>query len=245
MQVVLSKRMLTVAAMVTAGSRVCDVGCDHGYVSIYLVQQGISSRVLATDVRKGPLSQAQNHIREAGLGEYIETRLSDGLARIRPGECDAMVCAGMGGKLMAQILSEGIETARSMRELILQPQSDLEFFRGWLYEHGFVIVSEDMVFEDGKYYPMMKVQVGVPPATQGERLALKFGPCLLAEKNETLIRYLLWQNRLQLNIYRQVQEAEATTPEAGARREHRLQQIQKEMEDSAAALQKMGYTNEM
>ena len=75
-EVVLSKRLQALACMVTPGRRVVDVGCDHGFVSIYLVQRGISPRVLAMDVRMGPLSRAKEHIAEAGLGGYIETRLS-------------------------------------------------------------------------------------------------------------------------------------------------------------------------
>ena len=232
--------------MVTPGrQRVCDVGCDHGYVSIYLIQQGISRKALATDVRKGPLSQAQIHIQEAGLEEYIETRLSDGLSMIEPGECDAMICAGMGGKLMAQILSNGVETAEQMKELVLQPQSDLAFFRGWLYDHRFVIMAENMVFEEGKYYPMMKVQPGVPPEEQGQCLAQKYGPCLLKDKNETLIQYLIWQRKLQQEIQKQVLEKTAGTPEAQTRRNLRLGQIRQELEDSTAALQKMGYNNNL
>lgn len=246
MQVVLSKRMQAVADMITPGRRcVCDVGCDHGYVSIYLVQQKISRKVLASDVRKGPLEQARTHILEAGLGDYIETRLSDGLSRIEPGACDAMICAGMGGKLMAQILANGIETAAGMEELVLQPQSDLEFFRGWLYDHHFVIVAEDMVLEEGKYYPMMKVQAGIPPAVQGERLAQKYGPCLLENKNGTLVQYLLRQRKLQQEIYGQVAEKAAGTSDAQARREMRLQQIRQELEYSAAALEKLGYSNKL
>ena len=238
--------MQAVAAMVTPGRRcVCDVGCDHGYVSIYLVQQGISERVLATDVRKGPLSQAQENIRDAGLEAYIETRLSDGLKQIKPGECDAMVCAGMGGKLMVQILEDGMETVNSMEELVLQPQSDLEFFRNWLFHHDFVMVAENMVLEDGKYYPMMKVRRGTPPAEQGESLSLKYGGCLLAEKNEVLVQYLLWQRGLQMQIRRQVEEKAAATDEAQNRRTSRLQEIQEELENCEAALRKMGYTDNM
>ena len=85
------------------------MGCDHGWVSVYLVQQGISPRVLAMDVRRGPLSRAQQHIRQRGLEAYIETRLSDGVAALEAGEADTVLCAGMGGRLMQRILEEGRE----------------------------------------------------------------------------------------------------------------------------------------
>lgn len=161
----LSKRLQTIADMVTRGNRVADVGCDHGFVSIYLYQQNIAPVVYAMDVRTGPLARAKEHIEEYGLSKYIETRLSDGVTALNKGEADALICAGMGGKLMAKILLDGIDKILAMKELILQPQSDLAFFRNFLREQGLVIVHEDMVFEEGKFYPMMRV---VPKAMMSE-----------------------------------------------------------------------------
>lgn len=159
-EVVLSARMRALTDMVTAGNRVCDVGCDHGFVSIYLVQQGISPRVLAIDVRQGPLSRAQEHIRQQGLEAYIETRLSDGVTALEIGEADTVICAGMGGRLMQRILEEGREKLEVIGELILQPQSEVPAFRAYLRQAGYVTLAENMVYEDGKYYPMMKVTAG-------------------------------------------------------------------------------------
>lgn len=143
--------------MVSKGNVVCDVGCDHGYVSIYLVQERISPRVIAMDVRKGPLSHAKEHIRMYGLNDYIETRLSDGVEALTAGEADTLILAGMGGRLMETILARGWDKITCMRELILQPQSELAAFRKFLRDAGFIIAEEDMVYEDGKYYPMMRV----------------------------------------------------------------------------------------
>lgn len=155
--ITLSARMKALTDMVSVGNRVCDVGCDHGWVSIYLVQQGISPKVLAMDVRQGPLSRAQEHIRQQGLEAYIETRLSDGVSALEIGETDTMICAGMGGRLMQRILEEGKEKTEDMQELILQPQSEIPAFRAYLRQAGYVTVAENMIYEDGKYYPMMKV----------------------------------------------------------------------------------------
>lgn len=159
-ELALSARMQALVRMVSAGNRVCDVGCDHGFVSIYLVQRGISPRVLAMDVRQGPLSRAQEHIRQQGLEAYIETRLSDGVSALEAGEADTVICAGMGGRLMQRILEEGREKLEAVGELILQPQSDIPAFRAYLRQAGYVLLAEDMVYEDGKYYPMMKVTAG-------------------------------------------------------------------------------------
>lgn len=155
--VVLSGRLRAVASMVTQGSRVCDVGCDHGFVSIYLVEQKISPYVLAMDVREGPLGAAKEHVSKRGLGPYIETRLSDGLHNYEAGEADSLVCAGMGGRLMMRILGADRAKTDSFRELILQPQSEVGQFRAWLREQGYRVADEKMVEEDGKFYPMMRV----------------------------------------------------------------------------------------
>ena len=146
--ITLSKRLQAVADMVSVGSRVCDVGCDHGFVSIYLTEQGISPRVLAMDVRKGPLSAAAEHVTERGLDGQITVRLSDGLHNYNIGEADTLICAGMGGRLMMRILSDDAEKTASFGELILQPQSELEAFRRFLYEQGYRITEENMIEEE-------------------------------------------------------------------------------------------------
>ena len=149
----LSARLKRIADMVSAGNVVCDVGCDHGFVSIYLMQKQIATKVYAMDVRKGPLDRAKEHIEAYGLAEKIETRLSDGVEKLCVGEAEAMVLAGMGGKLMQKILSEGRDKCQSMKELVLGPQSEVVQFRAFLRKEGYRIVEEDMILEDGKFYP--------------------------------------------------------------------------------------------
>jgi len=138
---------------------VADVGCDHGYVSIYLVQKGIAETAIAMDVRKGPLSMAENNIREYGLEEKIDLRLSDGLSLLNKDEADALVIAGMGGKLMISILGKKDIRELGIKTAILQPQSDIPEFRQFLRDKGYLIENEKIVFEDGKYYFPMRVKV--------------------------------------------------------------------------------------
>ncbi len=152
----LSKRLSSVASMVTAGNSLADVGTDHGYVPIYLYEKHMISRAIAMDVNKGPLERASLHIAHSGMKEAIETRLSDGLTALKPGEAESIVIAGMGGPLIIRILSANPKVTESAKELILQPQSEIKEVRIWLYEQGYEIVEEHMVFEDGKYYPMFK-----------------------------------------------------------------------------------------
>lgn len=158
--VALSERLRAVAGMVTRGNRVCDVGCDHGFVPIWLVQEGISPRVLAMDLREGPLRAAKEHVEAYGLSGQIETRRSDGLHNYNIGEAETLICAGMGGGLMQRILGEQREKTDSFRELILQPQSEIESFRRFLREGGYGIVDEEMLAEDGKFYQVIRAVPG-------------------------------------------------------------------------------------
>jgi len=164
----LSKRLQMIASMVSYGNRVADIGCDHGYLPIWLVEQGIIPAALAMDVRQGPLEAARKHINARGLGGYISLRCSDGLKEFREGEAETVVCAGMGGRLMGKIIAEGLEKVKTVRELILQPQSELREFRAFLRESDFRILQEDAVREEGKYYFAMRaVYRGGEPAGNG------------------------------------------------------------------------------
>lgn len=200
--VVLSERMRAVAHMVTRGNTVCDVGCDHGFVSIYLVQQDISPRVLAMDLREGPLSAAREHVAAYGLEGRIETRLSDGLHKYDIGEADTLICAGMGGGLMRRILEKEREKTASFQELVLQPQSELEQFRRFLRESGYGILDEEMLKEDGKFYQIIRAVPGggrdfsenllLPDINEPELCKLKdrYGPVLLQKRTSVFLSFL-------------------------------------------------------
>lgn len=217
----LSDRMAAVARLVPAGASVCDVGCDHGFVAIYLVEEKISPRVIAMDINTGPLLRAKQHIENALLSTYIETRLSDGLEKLAPGETECMIAAGMGGRLIVKILSDCPEKVGSLSYLVLQPQSELFLVRNYLRTRGFVIRKEDMILEDGKFYPMMLVETkgsgidcdgelkegGTAEAEADrayrERLEDEFGPCLIKDRHPVLLQYLDWWEGQQNKILKE------------------------------------------
>ena len=201
----LSQRLSSVASMVTAGNCLADVGTDHGYVPIYLYERNIIPHAIAMDVNKGPLERATLHIAESGMKEAIETRLSDGLAALKPGEADSVVIAGMGGPLIIRILSAYPETTESLKELILQPQSEIPEVRIWLYENGYEIVEEHMVFEDGKYYPMFKA-VKNPQAEKLSDLEYKFGKLSVLGEKDVLKAYLVREVSNKQNILNKLME---------------------------------------
>lgn len=214
MAVKLSKRLSALAELVTPGNRLADVGTDHGYIPVFLCQTEVIPSAIAMDINKGPLERAKNHIAEYHLQERIQTRLSDGLHNLLPGEADTVLIAGMGGALIQKILSEGGQALKGVSELILQPQSEIPRTRCFLREHGFVIVDENMIEEDGKFYPMMKVhKFDERMHALGDRmqeLEDQFGPVLLKTGNPVLMiwleRELVITDAISLRLAEQIEK---------------------------------------
>lgn len=194
----LSDRLSKIVSMVTKGLRVADVGTDHGYVPIALVRENISSKVIAMDVNKGPLLKAESNVNDAGLAEYIDLRLGDGLCALKSDEADCVVIAGMGGLLMQRILTDGVEVVRNLQEMVLSPQSDIHEIRRFIETHGFMIKEEAMLIEDGKYYTIIKAVKGSTDTYSDTEL--KFGRYLLQAKDEVLFSYLNKEKKLLTGI---------------------------------------------
>ena len=199
-QIQLSNRLLAAAGMVTKGNIVADIGCDHAYTSIYLCQAGIAPKVIAMDVNKGPLVGAKAHVEEAGLTEQIDIRLSDGLQNLVPGEADSVLLCGMGGLLMIKILSDYPEATASLKELILQPQSEVGEVRRYLHKQGYEITKEHMLKEDGKFYVMMRAVKSELPQAYETECDYIYGKLLLEEKNPVLAEFLDREHRLRADV---------------------------------------------
>lgn len=237
----LSERLKAVAGMVTVGNRVCDVGCDHGFVPIYLVQQGKSPGVLAMDLREGPLRAAKEHIASYGLLGQIETRLSDGLHNYNIGEADTLICAGMGGGLMQRILETDREKADSFRELILQPQSEIEQFRRFLRGNGYRIFDEEILLEEGKFYQVIHAvpernAVLDPQEVELCKLENRYGPILLKKRTSVFLSYL----EREAALYEDILENLRAQGLHDSKRKQRYEQVQKLLRDNMCAKQMTG-----
>lgn len=160
---------------------------------------------------------------------WIETRLSDGLKKIGREEGDTLVIAGMGGPLMEKILSEGEETRKGFRELILQPQSDIPHVRKFLFENGYQIVNEEMVLEEGKFYPIMKAVPGNPDR-EWTKEELEFGRFLLEKRHRVLKQYLEREYRIRNEILERLKDAQGI--QTGKRR----QEVEEERRQILTAL---------
>ena len=211
---VLSERLMMSIGMIPEGRVVADVGCDHARVAIWLVKNGIAPRVIATDLRPGPLSHADANIAYFHCEDRVETRLSDGLHELQPSEAEVILIAGMGGALTVRILSEGTEQMKAATDLVLQPQSERGAVRRFLLANDYAIIEEACCIEDGKFYNSIHA-VNISRGSQQKNSAnlhetlmnteytdaeYEFGRLLLQEKNAVLYEYLKNEHRKALIV---------------------------------------------
>ena len=199
----LSKRLDAVVKLAGTCDCVADIGTDHGYIPIYMVQQNLAKKAVAMDVNRGPLERAVQNIKSYRMEEKIGTRLSDGAAALKAGEADCVIIAGMGGLLTIHILEQGKEVLEQVKVLILQPQSEIGQVREYLAEHGYQITAEDMVLDEGKYYPMMRAERGHQKRWEPQEYA--FGKYLIEGKNQVLLEFLKKEERLGMDILKSLE----------------------------------------
>ncbi|WP_173443917.1 class I SAM-dependent methyltransferase [Selenomonas ruminantium] len=197
----LDDRLQALADFVPEGSRAADIGTDHGYLAVALIEQGKSSFVVAGDKNRGPYEAAKRTVHEYAISEeQISVRLGDGLEVVKPGEVDTVCIAGMGGILMNTILEASPEVTEALKTLVLQPMNGAPELREWLYDHEWHIVDENLVIDDGRIYEIIKAEKGSRKKPSG--LDLLVGPKLWKKKPPLLkhhIEALLFQQRRILN----------------------------------------------
>lgn len=153
----LDARLQKIASFVRRGSRLADIGSDHALLPTYLVENGICTHAVASDVRKGPVAAATRTVTEASLSDRIDVRLGDGLQTVSPDEVDDIVIAGMGGETIAMILADAPWVKNGRYRLLLQPMTRAEKLRRYLWENGFDIVSESVVRDGRHWYTVLHV----------------------------------------------------------------------------------------
>lgn len=184
----LDNRLKLCADFVRSGAKIADIGTDHAYLPVWLCRIGRCPGAVAADINPEPLKRGQSTIIESGMSGRIETRLSDGLKEIKPDEADDIVIAGMGGELIAKILSECSFATDSSKHFILQPMTKSEFLIDWLCENGFKILKQDCCVASGKCYTVLLVKYS------GEKHCADELYCYLGElspiNNETHLRFI-------------------------------------------------------
>ncbi len=185
----LKGRLKLIADMVPVCGTVCDVGTDHAYIPIYLIRHGICKNAIATDVKPGPVEKAKVNIRKYKMEDLIDTRMGNGLQPLKKGEAEVIIIAGMGGLLITDILSEGIEKAIGAKRLVIQPMGFVEDVRKWLYENGFEIYDEGLTMERDKIYNVLSAG-WTGEKTDYRIIDLYIGRKLVEKKDPLLKNYI-------------------------------------------------------
>ena len=185
----ISKRLELVASFVPQGAVLLDVGSDHAYLPIELVEKGKIERAIAGEVVEGPYQSAVKNVESHGLKEKIQVRLANGLAAFEEeDQVTVITIAGMGGRLIATILEEGLDKLSNIQRLILQPNNREDDLRIWLQDHGFRIVAESILEEAGKFYEILVVEAGQMKLSASD---VRFGPFLSKEVSPVFVQK--WQ----------------------------------------------------
>lgn len=192
---VLEERLAQIGKMVDPESRLADIGTDHAYLPIALVKEGKIYFAIASDVAAGPLNNAKQDIEQAGLENKIETRLGSGLETLKAEDrIDTVVIAGMGGKLMTNLLETAYQEGKKYPTLILEANIGESLVRKWLMDHQYEIVAEKIIEVASHIYEIIKAEIKTNKHDLSEQ-KLAFGPFLLKEKNPVFIKK--WTNQLR------------------------------------------------
>lgn len=197
----LSKRLKTVADELKYRT-VADIGTDHAYIPIYLLQNNLIDKAYACDINSAPLDKARKNINKYGFNDKIKLRLGNGLSAIKPFEAETAIISGMGGMLIIDILKS--EVTNSFKQLILQPQIDIYSVRKYLHKIGFKIENEEMIFEYSKYYTIINAVKG--KEIYNNEYDYIFGKKLIDKKNSILKQYITCIIEKQNNIIFQLKE---------------------------------------
>ena len=159
-RICLSGRLGMIAGFISEGAGVVDVGTDHGYIPAFLAQRGGYGRIVAADLRQGPLSRARATAEKAGVAERIEFVCTDGLQGIDPRGLDTVSIAGMGGETIRAILAAAPWTRQNGIKMVLQPQSKQDELLPWLMDAGCAVMNARLVRDAGRLYSVLLVAGG-------------------------------------------------------------------------------------
>ncbi|WP_458412470.1 tRNA (adenine(22)-N(1))-methyltransferase [Schinkia sp. CFF1] len=222
-ELILSRRLETVASEIPPNSKMADIGSDHAYLPSYAVLHGIASYAVAGEINEGPYQSAVNQVEKLSLSNSIKVRKGNGLEVIEKGEVNVITIAGMGGPLISEILEAGKEKLAEVERLILQPNVGAKNIRIWLLENGWQLIKEHIVEEDGKIYEVLVAERGNQGAPYKDEknveAALLLGPLLMKEKDEVFKKKWLHELAKWEMILKQLESAAQTVETLEKKRE--------------------------
>ena len=178
----LNNRLATIAKYITPNTNVVDIGTDHALLPIFLIQNGLSSKVIGVELNDGPYLKAKDKVASLGLDKYIELRLGDGLEPVMGDQVNIIVIAGMGGQTVIEILKKATSLLGKVDRIILQPMNRCELVRNYIhYTKGLTIADEDIVMEGDRLYEVIIAEPGV--SQDFDDILIEIGPMLFRKKH--------------------------------------------------------------
>lgn len=224
-------RLETIASLVLPNCMLADIGTDHAYLPVFLLTKNKIKSAIAGDIAAGPCQAATNTVALYGMSEHVQVRLGSGLSVLSPGEVECISIAGMGGSTIVEILNDDIDIAMSAKRLVLQPQTGAPGLRKWLLTNGWVIVKEDLVWENKRLYEIIVAEREIGRKVYSEA-ELEIGPKLLEDKHPLLNN----QIAKVLEAYKkQIEFMEKSTNAVKTEKYKHLQQLVGEVEALAHA----------
>ena len=191
-------RLEAIGKLVPQGCVLADIGTDHAYLPVWLLEQGKIASAIAGDIAEGPCLAAKNTVSMHGMKGKVEVRLGSGLKVLQTGEADCIAIAGMGASTMIEILEADMPLAVEAKRLVLQPMAGAASLRKWLIQNGWCIVAEDLVADGRHLYEIMVAERGESEAFSDA--VLEIGPSLIEAKHPLLAQ----QFARQINNYKKL-----------------------------------------
>lgn len=222
----LSIRLKTISNLVDKCHTVVDVGTDHGYIPIYLTKESFCDKAIASDINRGPVEKARKNVSLYNIDEKVECRLGPGLTTVKRGEVQGAIIAGMGGNLIRDIILQSYDIFKSLDFAVLQPSQNPEVLRKFIYEEGITILEEDLCFDEGIYYEVMKVKFeGHNPKSVPE-IYYEVSPYLLKSGNGLMKDYIMEKIENNKKISSKIQDVTENAIEKKAKVEAKIKELE-------------------
>lgn len=210
----LTNRLLKIASLVSENKRLADIGTDHGYIPVYLLNKGVIDFAILADINKGPLENARSEVRRNKLEEKVDLRLGSGIEVLKKGEVDEVIIAGMGGILIGELLEANKEVAHSTERLILQPMQAQEELRRYLLNNGYEILDECLEKEDFRLYEIIVAKYTGKNTLVEDEIYYEVGQKLIEKKDELLEEFIENKIKKYNNIIEKLGDKESEVVEA-------------------------------
>lgn len=196
----ISKRLRVISDLIPDNSFILDIGCDHALLDIYTVLNKKNVSAIASDINKGPLEFAKKNVDKYNVSDKVSVTLGDGLSSYKKG-VDTVIISGLGSNTIISILNNGLDVLDNIDRLIISSNNDYYFLRKGICDLGFYICDEKIVYDNGKYYPIIVFKKGT---CRYNNFELKYGPVLLKNKDKVFKDYLEFQKKKLVKIYKEL-----------------------------------------